>query len=464
MHCYDFITDEYQYQLKAHAAATTRSGRFEDVLRNYKNLFLAGIGQLNTTAPSAFMSLRLQETPGMSEWFDSLLGLIRTDMANITKIFDEVIDAHQLCLRSKHYLAVLKMQDLLECFDLLQPAGPLKIAAFYRGRAISFTKGQYWKVAEGVDCRTVPPYYHLPFNMRNLCGHHRFSISGVPMLYLGNSIMTVYYELGNRNLDAKNIGISQYGQLINDDGGPDKQRYFDITNDLFDRINNIFSGVLINGDKAVPAFDEAGSHALVKLFRRFILSQLCTFPRASDGPFAEEYLIPQILTEAVKMLQFDGILFPSTEFNRAGEIVIHSEIQDHSFKNNLAVFTEYDGVQNFDRKIGRQFYLQVENFEQINGMDHGEALDNVITLLQQANQMLAVRVAGELSYRTAMLIENIRRKLELYAGLYINGQSYLDTFAGRMEILYMEPYIMASIGKALQQIPVDNDKMSMVER
>ncbi len=419
------------------------------------------------------MAPRLQETKGMQQWFDCLLQLVSADMASITKLFDEVIDAYQLCLRSKRYLAVLKMHELLEHFELLQPADPLKIAAFYRGRSIKFTHGQYWKVSEGVDCRTVPPYYHLPFNLRSLCGHHRFSISGVPLLYLGNSIMTVYFERGVRNLDAKNIGIAQYGcnQLLHHEAGYDarqpteQQRYFDITNDLFDLINNVFSRVLINGDKAVPACDEPGAYpgrtALLLSFRRFILSQLCTFPRVSNGSFAEEYLIPQLLTEAVKIHKFDGILFPSTQFNRTGEIVIHSDIQDHSFKNNLAVFTDYDGHQNFDPKISGQFHLQVENFEQINAMDHGEALDNVITLLQKANQMLAIRVAGEHSFRTALLIENLRRKLELYSSLYINGQNYLDTFAGRMEILYMEPYIMASIGKALQQIPVDNDKISI---
>ncbi|UAB71652.1 hypothetical protein INR79_07075 [Vibrio sp. SCSIO 43132] len=50
--------------------------------------------------------------------------------------------------------------------------------------------------------------FHIPFNMRHLVGAQRYSIAGLPCLYLGTSIYVCWQEMGKPNLDS--LYISSY--------------------------------------------------------------------------------------------------------------------------------------------------------------------------------------------------------------------------------------------------------------
>ena len=463
MHIYDFITDEIQYGLKNRAIQETRSGRFEEVLKKYKTIFLGEFDKLNISDDVQNLSNHLKDEKQVTDWFECFLKVVSADIKAIDKIFDEVLKSYNLFNRSKHYLSVLKMHDLLEYFDLLRPAHFSKIGAFYRGRPIKY-KDNTWRVDEGIDCRDRRPYFHIPFNLRRVLGNQRFSFSGIPILYIGSSVMTVYYELRETDLNSKKVGISQYGcnQLVQYDinrelyNVKEKDNFFDITNDIFDLVNDVFYR-LIEGKIKISACDDKGSYPgkaeLIISFRRLILSHLCTFPRINNSAFSEEYVIPQILTEAVKIHKFDGILFPSTQFGSEKKIEIRSDWKYHTFKYNLAIFTEYSEIFDYDNSILDNFYLTVLDLNNYNSTDFKTLKTTIEEDLKECTKRLTGRVDGYHNKRTTLIIEHIYKKIRLYEALFIDDQNYLETFAGKVELLYLRKYIDLSLGKALQHIP-----------
>ena len=46
--------------------------------------------------------------------------------------------------------------------------------------------------------------FHIPYEKRNLVGNQRFSLSGLPCLYLGGSSYICWEELGRKDLSSTN--------------------------------------------------------------------------------------------------------------------------------------------------------------------------------------------------------------------------------------------------------------------
>jgi len=173
-----------------------------------------------------------------------------------------------------------------------------KDCVFYRGR-----------IAEPGAQLFMNDLFHVPFNSRHFVSTNRFSIPGLPALYLGDTVYVCWEEFGRHRL--RDIFFSRFSN----------------TKELNVVRIQRFDDLLLYLDKLSPEI------ALMHLLRYLVLFPLtiaCSISvKLTKAPFKPEYIIPQLLLQLItndKELKIDGIMFPSTK-------VDYSKLDDVSAYN-----------------------------------------------------------------------------------------------------------------------------------
>ncbi|MCY7500133.1 hypothetical protein [Bacillus pumilus] len=140
--------------------------------------------------------------------------------------------------------------------------------------------------------------FHIPFDLREIVGSYRFSISGYPSLYLGSSLLGCWEELNKPQKDSLNMSAFKIKNIEN-------VKILDISfapKLLATTINDHFN---LSSNK----------HDFTDLLFVWVLSSACSVKvKHVDRPFKSEYIIPQLLTEWVRRSSdFDAISYTSTK-------------------------------------------------------------------------------------------------------------------------------------------------------
>jgi len=136
--------------------------------------------------------------------------------------------------------------------------------------------------------------FHIPFSKRHLVANQRFSIAGLPCLYLGSSIYVCWLELGRK--DFGELWVAGYMTESN----------FKILNLAYD-LNVIISQY----EKG-----EIDSEQFVNYFMLWPLVMACSFQvKYPEAPFHEEYIIPNLLLQWITYKNKDivGLKYLSTK-------------------------------------------------------------------------------------------------------------------------------------------------------
>lgn len=136
--------------------------------------------------------------------------------------------------------------------------------------------------------------FHIPFNLRHFVTTQRYSIAGVPSLYLGNTIYSCWIELDKPNLN--NMYISKF-EVIDDIRVIDFTLNLELLKDITQNSNNI--------DEKIRAF-----------FELYPLILACGFKKKYlNSPFNAEYIIPNMLLQWIsrEKSQFNGLIYLSTK-------------------------------------------------------------------------------------------------------------------------------------------------------
>lgn len=149
---------------------------------------------------------------------------------------------------------------------------------------------------------------HLPLSMRGKTGNYRFSIPGIPSLYLGNSSYACWIELGC----------------------PPEHK-FNVAPVVLDGSQKIFNlAVMMRNWGRLNEFEESKVHCWLKLI---ILMMATSYTvRESGRIFKSEYIVSQSIMLACRELGYDGIAYFSKRVN--DEIFAYAAI-------NLALFASY---------------------------------------------------------------------------------------------------------------------------
>lgn len=140
--------------------------------------------------------------------------------------------------------------------------------------------------------------FHIPFQKRTLVSTNRYSIPGIPALYLGENSYTCWEEFDRDNF--KDLYFSVYEST-------EKMNIIEILR-IEDFLNDI--------EKVTPDYPFK-TMLILQFLVYFPISIACTLKVYNrKGNFKPEYIIPQMLLEyIIQDEEIDGIKFPSTKIN-----------------------------------------------------------------------------------------------------------------------------------------------------
>lgn len=143
--------------------------------------------------------------------------------------------------------------------------------------------------------------FHIPFNIRHFCSTQRYSIPGVPSIYLGSTSYLSYEELGRPNIDTSYISRFETKELI---------RIIEIQ--TFYNFIDSYNG----GDEGINRFKDVLRYLI--LFPLYFTTTIRVVEPASS--FKTEYIIPQLLMQFIGASNkaddaIRGVKFPSSKLN-----------------------------------------------------------------------------------------------------------------------------------------------------
>lgn len=282
--------------------------------------------------------------------------------------------------------------------------------------------------------------FHVPFNKRYNLRNERFSLTGQPLLYLGNSIAGVAEELGVDIDDEKTmekLRISSF-ELRESKDKKDKKRIFDLRCYIMQDLKNV----------SQPSFNE-------QHFFRNILSEICSFQKRKeleDYAFKEEYVIPQMLAQVLKQNHYDGICYYSTkrfngyEIDGKGDELLSCE-EDMKYRENVVLFThmsEDGGIESYDEQLFDSMEISMPvSFNNVKLCSENELfkLKNVIE--SHFREVEALKSEGDVStnnYTNIVKSANIKASSivnyydKVFSKIKINEKKYSYTKLGQIHL------------------------------
>ena len=296
-----FFDDEYQEQLKKRALS---NDGFEYTLRNYRDLFLDDLVNLENIkmysncdhCSNCFIYNPI--SVALESYMKDFCNDIRTKSELMCSIFNEIIDIHVTALSINRSVAKQKLDSfILNRCNGLNAQDPFFFSRpFFRAR----TSGDY----DGSDIHEL---FHVPFNKRHLIGNQRFSLTGVPLLYLAESLPLALKEIDcdNNKYNAA-LFLPKYSNYY-------RKSLFDMTNPFIDGINSIQNLIDVGDDYSYKSQSQYvfTENNIDRYLARFILSQCLHFPVQNRGAFISEYLLPQLLMDVISENDWIGIRYRS---------------------------------------------------------------------------------------------------------------------------------------------------------
>lgn len=162
---------------------------------------------------------------------------------------------------------------------------------------------------------------HIPFDMRSIVSSARFSIPGLPCLYLATTTYCCWLELrtpADHQFNVSPVRINQKSKILN----------LTMTADMFEQI------VQYTETKKI-----ANKHTLEAL-KLWILSYASSYKvNADNRSFKEEYIIPQLIMLVSRDLGLEGVSYYSKQ--------VEDDRFAHMLSVNLALFAKYNGEKKF---------------------------------------------------------------------------------------------------------------------
>ncbi len=145
--------------------------------------------------------------------------------------------------------------------------------------------------------------FHIPFQLRHLVGTQRYSIAGVPCLYLGASLYVCWQEMGTPDLNKLYLSRFNYTPV-----NGDKIKYLDFAYSL-ETLRHI------SLERFVESREEDISKNLAQMIF-FPILIACSYNRKHQtANFHEEYIIPNLLLQWISKVndEISGISYLSTK-------------------------------------------------------------------------------------------------------------------------------------------------------
>lgn len=234
--------------------------------------------------------------PTLFEKMDRYLELIRDNdylkenfytAQNIVNRMKEAIDAYW---KGKFLIANQKIKLILN--DTKKLGSKLIISTLDECLFDDEKKQLYKARIGGFDSYQEYQMFHIPFNKRGLVQNQRYSINGMPCLYLGTSTYVCWEEL--ERPDFNSFWISR----------------FEVINENLKILNLSYTIQDICGLMNSSRTDTEKEKFIVDYILYWILLCACSFHvKNNNRVFREEYIVPQLIMQNIRESDIDGIMY-----------------------------------------------------------------------------------------------------------------------------------------------------------
>lgn len=403
----EFLDNTYQRKLRI--LSQGRSEQYEDVIEQYKNMFLAHLNY----AKGECKQKKCIYSSACKVMKDEIS---KIEEDEIKEFFDKLKKIYLLWIDSSSIEAITTFNSLLKDYNLLTFKLEIKnYDVFFKGRISN-------------DYLTKWDMFHIPFNKRHLIENQRYSLTGQPIVYIGKSVIDIVEELGTEEFEKLKISTVQL---------PIDMSIYDLRNSILDDLFKIFFDLLF-GNQETTRYNR-------NCFFKMILSSVCSFPKRQDlkkYSFCEEYVLPQLLAQILKNENFHGIMYQSTKkfentsFEEKKESFDFSD--NSSFRENVALFTNINNNHVYDKELFEKINISVPiNINQVDRITYKdlESIKDEINDIQKAEILKNKNSIGQEKITKAdSIVSSFNR---IYNKMKYKDKYYCDTIIGQLHLYHL---------------------------
>jgi hypothetical protein len=262
----------------------------------------------DTTDFLSFVSTRLESFLGLIDQLDgpgTLAAQVKAEKPKLEEFCKLAIKSVTAALTGLPHDAYI---ELVEGVKLLLPY----LENDHLAELTSDNLGFVYRVRKQVS----PPLsreeiFHVPYESRHKVATQRYSVPGLPCLYLGGSLLTCWAEMGEpafHKLQASAFWLSP----------PSNVKVINFTNRPVR-----LARLLVQADGSYPPDKEDYLRAHIMLWPLMALCSIVVLNK--DSSFKPEYIVPQILLQWItKEKKFDGVGYFSTHVEAISPKGLHT--------------------------------------------------------------------------------------------------------------------------------------------
>lgn len=238
---------------------------------------------------------------------------------HLKKVEDTLLEALDFYYKGQLSEAYIKIDNLVKNIKRIQPAIE-SIDNIYplwgNGEKVKLFRA---RLSENMISYSADQMLHIPFDMRSKVKTERFSIPGLPCLYLGNTSYACWVEMGAP--DSSKFNVSPI--LL--------EKEFMVLN-LAVSIRHI----LFWNDSIEDNLSKEESDETMELWVTLLLMTIATSYSVNEENrnFKSEYILSQLIMLSCKSNNLEGIVYVSKK--------VSEEIFGHTVAVNLALFMDYN--------------------------------------------------------------------------------------------------------------------------
>ncbi|MEI9954804.1 MAG: hypothetical protein WDM90_00470 [Ferruginibacter sp.] len=140
------------------------------------------------------------------------------------------------------------------------------------------------------------------------------------------------------------------------------------------------------------------------------------------------------MTEAIRLHKYDGIIYPSTKYSHK-HVSSTTGWLSGTFKTNLAMFSHYSSNEQYDKVLIQNFIIEPQQKKQIPIINLKNNIEERLRDIEYHSPFITWYTNNSyLAQRVRAILRYCKKRLRLYQVLQLDGQLYIETSVGNIEL------------------------------
>lgn len=255
-----------------------------------------------------------------------------TDLLNITRLSDAILNSLNQYYQGFPNTSYDILEEAINSY--ITPKGYFDHILTLQDQIIN----KLYKMRVGTNhTYSSNEMFHIPFEMRGLVKTNRYSIPGLPCVYLGGSPLTCWEELNKPDLNTVQTSLFVVQDVS----------YLDFSTPPGAIIDSLTLQHIFNGlSDMEQIYNELVSYVVL-----WPLMAACSIRvKNPNDSFKPEYIIPQLLLQWIRHSSFDGICYFSTKVKKY-------TMRNYGFYKNFAFPVQDQKSEGYCSKLRDKFII-----------------------------------------------------------------------------------------------------------